>query len=405
MKKPLLAAASLLAIAGVVVVLGLMFIHRMTPDAPLAGDADLKLEAAAAGPDDAYPDFELMTAKLQLTLAERELLGKQDESKTPDLAAVEPLIARNAEVLSLFGAFSRRMRFTLPNYSDPDKIREDTPVPPFSPVVSAAQLSSLRAGILLREGRAPEALEEALTIIEAGQVMLRSDQPIISAMVGLLLSNIGARRGREIVESGKLDLARLLDAAKRLSSHRGGAAAIQAGMRFEYRAITNTLDHLPENAAKMPGGRWYHPLMLRNRYFYQPQRTRALYTGRYRGFVEEAGKPCLLVRPPSPPQPHELAMVGANTFGRRRFYSAVPQLEKLYAHRCEMEFRVSALAASAALAAYRRDRKSWPASLGDLVPGYLPSVPTDPFTGEPLLYSPGTGEVHSAGKDSEGKAL
>lgn len=403
MKKTVGAIAALLAVAAAVIVLGLISVQRLTPDAPSAGDEDLKPAASTAGPDDAYPDFVKMTAKLQLTPSERELVGKQDESPTPDWAAVEPLIARNAEVLELFAAFARRARFTDPNYGDPGKVGPETPVPQFFPVVGAARLSSLRAGILLRQGRAPEALEEAVRIIEAGQVMLRSDQPIIAALVGMLLTDIGARRAREIIDGGALDKARLLDAARRLSALQSGAAALQAGLRFEYLATANMLDHLPETVAHVPGGRWFHAVAARSRYFFQPLRTRALYAGRFRGLVAEAGRPCLQARPPS----HEPVTVDAapNTLGRVLFNLPFPQYEKLYAKRCTTDFRVAAAGAAAALAAYRRDRRRWPASLGDLVPGYLASVPLDPFTGAPLLYSPGTGEVHSAGKDIDGKAL
>lgn len=404
MKKTLGMFAALLAAAAAVIVLGLISVQRMTPDAPSAGDEDVKPAASAAGPGDAYPDFAALTAKFNLVPAERKLVGEQDESPTPDMAVVEPLIARNAEALALFAAFARRTRFTDPDYGDPDKFRAELPGPQFFPVIGAARLSSLRARIRLREGRAPEALAEALRIIEAGQMMLRSDQPLIAALVGMLLTDIGARRAREVVDAGTLDKTRLLDAARRLSAHRGGsAAALQAGLRFEYLGTSNMLEHLPSTVAAVPGGRWYHAVAARSRYFYQPRRTRALYAGRYRGLIEEAGKPCLQARAPS----HEPAAVDAkpNTLGRVLFNLPFPQYEKLYAKRCATDFRVAAVGTAAALAAYRWDHKRWPASLGDLVPGYLASVPLDPFTGAPLLYFPATGEVHSAGKDPDGKAL
>jgi hypothetical protein len=233
--------------------------------------------------------------------------------------------------------------------------------------------------------------------------MLRSNQPIISALVGMLVEGIGAHRAREIIESGTVDKARLLDAARRLSSHRGGDAALQAGLRYEYLGTANMLDHLPEYAAKAPGGRWFHSIAARSRYLYQPLRTRALYAARFRGIIAEAGKPCLQAKPPA----HDAVPVDAkpNTLGRVLFNYPFPQYEKVYVRRCEQDFRVAAVVATAALAAYRLDHKRWPAALADLVPEYLASVPNDPFTGAALLYSPEAGEVHSAGKDVDGKPL
>lgn len=403
MKKTLAVIAAMVIGTAAVVMLGLISIQRTTPDAPSADDADMRPRASAAGADDAYPDFVKITAALKVASEEREILTKLQESKTPDLAVAEPLIARNAEALALFAVFSRRARLTDPNYSDPDKVGPETPIPLYFPVVAAARLSSLRSGILLRQGRAPEALDEALGVMDAGQVLLRSDQPIISALVGMLVTDIGARRALSVVESGALDKARLLEAARRLSAHRGGIAALQAGLRFEYLATSNMLDNIVEHASKMPDWHWYHALAARSRYLYQPRRTRALYAARFRGLVEEAAKPCLQARQPS----HEPVTVDAkpNTVGRVLFNYAFPNYEKLYVKRCETDFRVAAVVAAAALAAYRRDHKRWPAALGDLVPGYVAAVPADPFTGTPLLYSAETSEIHSAGKDADGKPL
>jgi hypothetical protein len=59
--------------------------------------------------------------------------------------------------------------------------------------------------------------------------------------------------------------------------------------------------------------------------------------------------------------------------------------------------------ADAAIAAelYRRKNGQWPAKLEDLVPEFLPAVPTDPFTNRPLLMKAAQGsfKVYSVGPD------
>ena len=60
-----------------------------------------------------------------------------------------------------------------------------------------------------------------------------------------------------------------------------------------------------------------------------------------------------------------------------------------------------------ALAAYKRDRRVYPAKLDDLAPKYLPSVPHDIFSGKALIYQlADTGyRLHSVGvngKDDNG---
>jgi hypothetical protein len=46
------------------------------------------------------------------------------------------------------------------------------------------------------------------------------------------------------------------------------------------------------------------------------------------------------------------------------------------------------LAAACAVERYRMAHGRLPATLEDLVPAFLPSVPTDPLTGKPLCYKP-----------------
>lgn len=62
--------------------------------------------------------------------------------------------------------------------------------------------------------------------------------------------------------------------------------------------------------------------------------------------------------------------------------------------------RDAALVALACLA-YRADRGAWPATLSELVPAYLPTVPLDPFTGSPLCYRllEGAPILYSVGAD------
>ncbi len=59
----------------------------------------------------------------------------------------------------------------------------------------------------------------------------------------------------------------------------------------------------------------------------------------------------------------------------------------------------------AALAAerYRRRHGDWPASLNQLTPDLIPSVPIDPYNGDPLLFRrlPDGVVIYSVGLDSE----
>ena len=194
-----------------------------------------------------------------------------------------------------------------------------------------------------------------------------------------------------------------MDAARRVSAYRGGAAALQTGLRFEYGFHSQVLNNMAKNAVMGPEGHWYNALAARSLYFYQPERTRGLYAARFHNLTTEAAKPCLDSHPDAEPAPVDAR---PNVLGRVFFNMAMPRYEKILTKRCESDFHVAAVAVAAALAAYRLDHKRNPAALSELVPRYLASVPADPFTGKPLLYSPdGPGAVHSAGNDTDGKQL
>ena len=49
---------------------------------------------------------------------------------------------------------------------------------------------------------------------------------------------------------------------------------------------------------------------------------------------------------------------------------------------------LQSLATACAVERYRMAHGRLPATLEDLVPAFLPSVPTDPLTGKPLCYKP-----------------
>ena len=399
---------ALVAVGAILFVLGLKLASR---DDPPPQEADLLPAAAvpAAGTDDAYPLFLKLNAAFPLTADERAVLTKHFDGKASSETAVAGYLARSTETLALFAELGRRSTFQDPNYRDLSAVGPATPVPQFFSVVAAAKLSSLQAEALLKKGRAAEALAQALTIVDAGRAFTRGHQQLIEYLVGLLVTDIGAKRALEIAASGKVDRARLVAAAAHMSAPSNAAPGLQEALRYQYLIQKHVLDHLPELAAGNTRSK-YAPrnLMIAASakggwYIYMPNRTRALFADRFRRMITEAGKPCLLAAvPEQEPLPIGLR---PNMVGRILYDIAIPSYQKIFARRCESDFRETAAAAAAAVRAYRLDHGRFPASLSELTPGYLATAPVDPFSGGAPLYSAETGELHSAGKDSEGKPL
>ena len=75
-------------------------------------------------------------------------------------------------------------------------------------------------------------------------------------------------------------------------------------------------------------------------------------------------------------------------------YSGTPSLA------AQTEFSCAALAVQLAAEEFRRDKGEYPAALEELVPGYLPEVPKDPFDdGRPIKYNPETRVLYTVGPD------
>ena len=67
----------------------------------------------------------------------------------------------------------------------------------------------------------------------------------------------------------------------------------------------------------------------------------------------------------------------------------LPAVSRVLTNKLERRARVEALLVAIASELYRRDSGAWPASVTDLHPRYLPFIPEDPSTGDPITIAPG----------------
>ncbi len=129
----------------------------------------------------------------------------------------------------------------------------------------------------------------------------------------------------------------------------------------------------------------------------------------YRAWINELNRPFSQFHIEATPQNFDIKLISASwtemirpNFGGRMF---------LYAFKPEKLAREVVVASDASLATdrelrvgfalrhYYDDNKSLPKKLTDLVPVYLPAVPTDPFDGKPLRYDLAKRLVYSVGTD------
>jgi hypothetical protein len=378
------------------VALAFIFLLAAKDDPPVQ-DADIR-PASALVPDaeNGWGDFVRMRDALDATAEDRDFLGKQLDGVT-DAPRVAKLIARNTAALSAFADLSRRKTFQEPAARDPASFGPQTPVTQFYPAVTAARLSLLRGDLLLAAGRTPEALDETLRVRDAGRLLADSRQPLIDTLVGMLLLDMSSARALALVKSGKLDKPRLMEAARRFAAPTGAARGVQDGLRFEYLMYAYTVDHAAEMSPMVRGPS--------RRLFFMPERTKAVLAKRWRSTIDGAGLPCAAGLAPDVYAPPRALRnyLGYNLLGAiSNFW---PQYSKLYVRRCATDYRAARAGIAAALAEYKRELGRYPTSLGVLAPRYVDAVPSDPYTGGPLAYTPETGEIRTDGKDPDGAPL
>ena len=76
-------------------------------------------------------------------------------------------------------------------------------------------------------------------------------------------------------------------------------------------------------------------------------------------------------------------------------------LHHMWERSCHFQVRLDALRLLIACKRYQRAQGRWPGTLQELVPAFLPAVPTDPFDGQPFRYDPGREQLWSVGPDGK----
>jgi hypothetical protein len=92
-------------------------------------------------------------------------------------------------------------------------------------------------------------------------------------------------------------------------------------------------------------------------------------------------------------------LFSGNLLGRRFLRGTVPGMKTLAQHKCQENVAVAATRILLALKAYKLEKGKLPATLAELVPDYLDSVPLDDYDGQPMRYNAAKKVVYSVGKD------
>ncbi len=325
-------------------------------------------------------------------------VGSSPNDHFYSLATKEKLVSENAHAISLL-----HQGFEYP-YQELPVTSFNTPFPQYQKFRQLARFLSLTGQVKAAQGNWSGAVNAELDAVQMGETLPRGG-PVLGMLVGVACESIGRKHVWEAVPY--LSAAEAGAATRRLETIRTAHVPFADTMQEEKWGTQASLREL------MAKPDWSYSLMpaingtnstnsqawAQFAYLQVLGKRRILATNAQwmDQAIAQAHQPYAAHLPPPP--------------GDFVNMTLLPAYSKVRLNEVSSDTQNALLVTALALQAYRQDRKAYPTALTALVPGYLKTVSTDPFTlSGPLRYKlAGTKyvlySVGPDGRDDGGKAI
>ncbi len=274
------------------------------------------------------------------------------------------------------------------------------------------RLFLLSGWYMAKHGDVEGGLATTLKVMRIGQQMEKFHGTLIAYLIGDGIERIALESAQAMIVNQKLSKTILVDYQKNLSRLKPDLEDYKAAIKSEYMSFTRPLlDQATlrrELQDRDPEERDAIFVNLDNPYYFKINTSKKLIVDTYRDILEEVGKPCSSARHfyeelskslnefRSGPQMNQ-----ENGIGIYIFYSSMPAIDwtTLWCRGSIMVYNVTQL--TLAVKAYHIDTGIYPASLDQLVPKYIGTIPSDPFDGKPLRYSKEKKIIYSVGTSTK----
>jgi len=334
--------------------------------------------------------FLVPTSDPRFEQLEEFLHSKEEWWKDPaKVAMVEEYLAANAQALELLKAGIEEAEY----YQSPPIVGAETTLPYLAKFRELARLLGWEAKVFQAEGDMESALDDSLAALKMG-MSVRSETIIIENLVGVAIAAIGGGAlGACFPEVRDADAcAYVIERLGRIREEELGSSGV---IRRDIELITRDLAD-PE-AARQVAREFGDDAWLRLSEL--PEEELRQQMERLRGILMPLAEAAELpyaefMAATERDIPYDAVLGGipkSEWDSRRRL------VQSMYRARAQ----VSGYQILAGLKLYQLQTVTFPGSLGELVPGYLPALPEDPFSGEAFKYVR-TGEgatVYSVGPD------
>jgi hypothetical protein len=367
--------------------------------------------------ENAFYDLERLGNSADGTLIVREPASILDYlvGKEWNATVIAKALEENKQALSFFDAAVQKSKFQDPAFAEPTTISLEARPAVIGSLQKIARVSALKALYLMKQGREKEAIEEAMKSIELGGKVQGSQGTMIHYLTGMAMKQVGLEVMQRIVREAKtLSPDVLRSYIPRLVKFTQNEDALRQAFKMEYYLNAQSIDMmasgklwfgtdlgiLPAPGVDSP----YVEKLLKNRFYFKPNKTKLLFVQFYRDHIAAVEKPCAQIEIKEPerkiPNPSSVKLlVTENAVGELMYDASVGGLKNVIISKCEEDFLVAATQLIFALRAYKLERNNLPVSLQDLVPQYISQIPQDPFDGKPIRYSATKKILYSVGQD------
>lgn len=295
----------------------------------------------------------------------------------------------------------------------PEPTTENLSPFPISGLVKINTLLHNKVSYEQASGNIDAALQDAHTLLRYGQLLRQTPSCAVALLVGLGLEGTGLATIQQLARDTQLSvhhLKRLMDYANAVPPY---DVSVQYAFKAEFQLELVSLGFIPIKEVKetLSGV----PLILtsfrRNRFFLLHQ-TQLDLANNIRAIIPEVPKVYadmsgLDALDEDPRFTIWNGLFGRNPIGELVTATLTPAFGHILASRCSMDGNLSATRIIIACQLFQRETGQRPQTLDGLVPDYLPSVPPDPFDGQPFRYKPDEGVIYFLGaglKDFGGAA-
>ncbi len=367
-------------------------------DLPEVDDADLLPQWTEVAPErDAF----VLLAKAAATLvgADRKIDDAALRGDGEALQELASLVDANAPALAALEGVLAAPAFQVPRVESVDQDASHA-----GRWLRLARLLSLRG--LLHGPGSEEGRADLLAALELShRVETANGAGLIEVMTAVAMRKAALDGLETWLGGSRLDAAAARELAHRLDRYRTDAGAWAGAVGVEYANLKRFVLHDLERSrnGEAPQMEAFHSL-LPVRYYFHPKRTFQHFAERFRVAAENGGRFCSeLASIPGAsdedsPSPLEL-FFSPNAGGQVLLAVGTPDYHRYHYRRCALDSRLGALQTMAALRAWQLERGELPATLAELVPGFLDVVPEDAFDGQPLRWSRERAWLWSVGHD------